>query len=91
MVERRPRLVRELLPHVRVVVADEVERLRDNIIKVLADELGVSRADEVEWRINQHVGFYSCGARCLGREHQGSACSKESKSSYLSHRCLRFV
>ena len=39
MVERRPRLVRELLPHVRVVVADEVERLGDDVVEVLADHL----------------------------------------------------
>ena len=46
-VERRPRLVGELLPHVRVVVADEVERLGDDIVEVLADELGLVRKDEV--------------------------------------------
>jgi hypothetical protein len=38
-IQRRPRLVRELLPHVRVVVADEVERLRDDVVEVLADHL----------------------------------------------------
>ena len=60
-----------------MVVADEIERLGDNILKVLADELGMLRADEVEGSF-EHVGFYSCRARCIGREHKGSACSKES-------------
>ena len=35
----RPRLVGELLPHVRVVVADEVERLGDDVVEVLADHV----------------------------------------------------
>ena len=37
-----------------MVVAYEVERLRDNILKVLADELGMSRADEVQ-RCFEHI------------------------------------
>ena len=71
-----------------MVVADEVERLRDDVVEVLADELGMSRADEVE-RCFQHVGFYSCRALRIAREHKGSACDNESKSSYLSHPTCR--
>ena len=70
-------ILKVLADELGLVVADEVERLGDNIIKVLADELGMLRADEVEWCF-EHVGFYSCRARCIGREHKGSACGNES-------------
>ena len=38
-IERRPLLVDEFLPQVGMVVADEVERLGDDVVKVLADHL----------------------------------------------------